>query len=45
MRYAAICMYTDYGHTMTKFLILSGPNSTPTPKNILEFGYKGLVIS
>ena len=25
-------MNTDYGHTMTKFLILSSPNSTPTPK-------------
>ena len=25
---------TDYGHTMTKFLILSGPKSTPTPNYI-----------
>ena len=31
---ACFCLsgITDYGHTMTKFLILSGPNSTPTPK-------------
>ena len=37
-----IYLYTDYGHTMVKSLILCGPNSNPN--KYLGFGYKGLVF-
>ena len=40
----AIHFATDYGHTMTKYLILSGPNSTPTPKWFLRFVYNVFVF-
>ena len=48
MRYAAICMYTDYGHTMAKFLILCSPNSNPKmnkyKNKYLGLEYKGVVF-
>ena len=39
-----IYLYTDYGHTMAKSLILCGPNSNSNPNKYLGFGSKGLVF-
>ena len=35
---------TDYRHTMAEFLILCGPISNLNPKEILRFGYNGVVF-